>query len=279
MLNTIKLILRILKHGDYRNWNAIKSINEKVLIIGNGPSLKGVDLKSFQNHGIQLCCVNSFAAENEQFFKLRPRYYCAIDPDIYSDKPLDFEGNKKLYSALEKVDWEMTFICHRHQRLPINNDNIKYAYLPTTQCKDLPPSYFFYKHSVAGFGFQNVVNACLYYFITAEAEEILLIGIETDWHKELMVDKNNIVYRKKIHFYGEHLENVTESGIIGKGELYKYFEFYANTLKCFYLSSRYSAEMKTKVINLTLNSYVDCFKKMDPEVYLRGSTIDSSKSN
>lgn len=279
MLKIIKLILRIIKHGDYKNWNAIKPINEKVLIVGNGPSLNCVDLKSFSKQGIQLCCVNSFAAENEQFFALKPRYYCAIDPDIYSDKPLDSEGNKKLYSELEKVDWKMTFICHRHQRLPINNNNIKYAYLPATQCKDLPPSYFFYEHSIAALGFQNVINACLYYFITAKAKEILLIGIETDWHKELMVDINNIVYRKKMHFYGEHLENVTESGIIGKGELYRYFEYYAYTLKCFYLASRYADEMKTEVINLTVDSYVDCFNKMDHETYLRDRMIENGKNN
>ncbi len=271
MISKLKTLLRIVKHRDFRNWNKIKKTNDRILIVGNGPSVADINLEDFVKRGIQLCCVNSFAGEHDSFLSLRPKYYCAIDPDYYIDNPLNPEENKHLLQAFEKIDWDIYYICFRNQKLPINNKHIHYCYLPTSKSNDIKKCLFFLRHGMAAFSFQNVINACLYYFITAQAKDVLLIGIETDWHRELFVGEDNDVYRKKRHFYEEYneSENVTKSGIIAKGELYKYFEYYANTLKCFYYASIYARELGISITNFTMNSYVDCYDKKKYEDYFR----------
>lgn len=234
---------------------------EKIVICGNGPSLMKTNFDYFSSNGYQFACVNYFALSEDLFFRIKPKYYCCIDPALFSATPTD--QTRKLFAILERVDWDMVFIMPIGAKSNINNKNIKVVSINQNFMKNCPPKLQFslYKKNLAIVGYQNVIIGALYYFISMNVSEISLIGVETDFHRELFVGENNHVYRKCTHFYGEEVLDLQEKGEIKQGELYLYFCFYYLTLYQYYVMAQYAQHMKVKVYNLCLNSFIDVFEK------------------
>ena len=82
------------------------------------------------------------------------------------------------------------------------------------------------------------------------------------------VAEDNDVYREYVHFYGVERINVTKDGQIGKGELYKYFYFYYQTLLDFYNLSRFAQRHQSCIYNTCMGSYIDVFPKKNVEYFL-----------
>lgn len=245
----------------------------KVVICGNGPSIKLFPFSEFIDRGYKTCVVNYFPTDEELFFKIKPSFYVCVDPFFHSSIDELTDEEIKLVNSLNKVSWNMKYICYKKHHLPLNNPNISYSYINK--------NFFSYDYSKliknlldnnkATFGYQNVIIAAIYYFIMSEVDEVVLTGVENDWHRELVVDQNNDVFREMTHFYGNEKINVTELGEIKKGELFNYFKFYYLTLYQYYLLSKYAEDSKTKVVNSTVNSYIDVFSKMNPQEILHKS--------
>lgn len=232
----------------------------KVLIVGNGPSAAQTDLYAAKAAGYDLLCVNLFAVNREDFLQLKPRYYCAIDPEIYA--PGGASMLDALRALLERVDWPLTYICFPGQNPRVQNPCVKMVTIAENSYRGAWLRYPLYRHNLASLPLINVVGAALHFCLTGRADAVCLTGVESDWHRELVVDRNNIVYRDDTHFYGT--ERVLETGVsIAPGELYRYFEFYSITLRGFYDASRYAAAQKIDVYNLTPHSYIDVFQKRD----------------
>ena len=262
--------LRSILRGD-RSTPLKKQKNQKFLICGNGPSAATTDLAYYVQNGYELICVNFFATNDERFWTCKPGYYCCVDPGLFENSDESYIGSdvKKLFDALEKVTWDMVLLCRADSRVAITNPYIRIIRLNKnilvySDCDSNHKVMKLYSENKATCGYQNVIIAALFYCIGVEAAEILLTGIEMDFHKELVVDENNIVYRECKHFYGvEHL-NLIEKGEIRKGELYKYFFFYYNTLYQFYIMSQYAKHKGVRIINLCMSSFVDVFDKRKP---------------
>jgi len=238
------------------------NMGKKVVVIGNGPSAKLFPYNKYD--GYEMCCVNFFALDEERFFSIKPSYYCCIDP-VFSQKNSHIsEKVDKLFAILNRVNWNMVFICFNGSRIPITNKYIKIHYINNnyyggdiTKLKN----YLFNKNK-ASCGFQNVVVAAIYYFIMSKAAVIKLTGVENDWHRELTVDENNNVYRDITHFYGIERINLTQIGEIAKGELYKYFYYYYLTLYQYNILASYAKKNSVIIENTCLNSFIDVFDKV-----------------
>lgn len=236
---------------------------EKVIITGNGPSAKEFPFAKYQEQGYGICCVNFFALDEERFFSVRPRFYCCVDP-VYADPEFQkTEKCQKLIAILERVDWDLNFICYKDEHLPLNNKHIKFRFVnhnvlfgPFTNLKNR-----LYSRNMASCGFQNVMIAAVYYFIMSEADHILLTGVENNWHLELFVGEDNDVYRRDTHFYGTEVINLTQTGEIGKGQLYLYFDWYSLTLKQYESLAHMAKANNILVENTCLDSFVDAFPK------------------
>jgi len=161
------------------------------------------------------------------------------------------------------VDWELNFICYKDEHLTVNNDHIRYRFVNHNTYLGASPKVLNYlaSRNMASCGFQNVIVAATYYFIMTGAEHILLTGVENDWHLELFVGEDNDVYRKDTHFYGTELINLTQSGEIGKGQLYLYFEWYSTTLKQYAYLAQLAQTLNVPVENTCCDSFVDAFPK------------------
>lgn len=245
----------------------------KVVICGNGPSTKKFPFNDFLSLGYKFCVVNYFPTDEEMFFQVKPVYYVCVDPFFHSSIDELTEEEIKLVNSLNKVSWNMKYICFKNHHLPLNNPNICYDYI-NQNIISLGYSKMIKKlldENKAIFGYQNVIVAAIYYFLMSEIEEVVLTGVENDWHRELVVDQNNNVYREMTHFYGNERINVTELGEIKKGELFNYFKFYYLTLYQYNLLSQYAKDSKTAVVNSCVYSYIDVFCKKDPNEIICGN--------
>lgn len=241
--------------------------SESVLIVGNGPSMNDIDLHMISERDISILCVNWFATENETFFKCRPKYYCVIDPAFYNEDSKISPKIRQLFSILNKVDWDMTYICMAGQNTElIDNPHINIVYLTPIKYIGAIHKRSLYNKNKAHFGFQNVILASLFFCIASHVKCVYLCGVDSDWHRELFVDENNDVFRETRHFYGSEKVNLVKSGELkNRGEFYKYIGYYYTTMKEFYNSSKYAEENNVPVYNLTLKSYIDVFEKKKVE--------------
>lgn len=243
--------------------------DESILIVGNGPSVNNIDIHWMSEKNLSILCVNWFASESKMFFEIRPKYYCMIDPFFYHADNVQSPRVRNLYSNLNKVDWNMTYICLAGQNTEnINNTHIKIVYLTPIEYFGIIRKNALYNKNKANFGFQNVILASLFFCISSHAKCVYLCGVDSDWHRELFVDENNDVYRETVHFYGSEKYNITKNGQLNKGEFYKYIGYYYTTMKEFYNASKYAEVNNVPVYNLTLKSYIDVFEKKRVEEIL-----------
>lgn len=263
VMEALRYLLWLLRYRGSSKEEPGSNRGEKVIITGNGPSAKEFPFAKFQEQGYGICCVNFFALDEERFFSVKPRFYCCVDP-VYADPEFQkTEKCQKLISILERVDWDLNFICYKDEHLPLNNNHIKFRYVnhnvlfgPLTKGKNR-----LYSRNMASCGFQNVMIAAVYYFIMSEADHILLTGVENNWHLELFVGEDNDVYRRDTHFYGTEVINLTQTGEIGKGQLYLYFDWYSLTLKQYESLAHMAKANNILVENTCLDSFVDAFPK------------------
>lgn len=237
--------------------------NEKIILIGNGPSAKDFLLQN-ECKGYKYCCVNYFALDEDLFQLVKPNYYCIIDSMFYKKEFLEKEKKViELLKILEKVNWKMKIICYNGNKLPLNNKWIEYHYINENYIGGSvnKAKLYLFDHNMANCGFQNVIVAALFYFVMSNAKKIVLTGVENNWHNELIVDENNNVLRNDTHFYGKQLLNLTEQGEIGKGELYKYFQFYYLTLYEYSIIAEYAKKKGVSIFNSCQNSFIDVFEK------------------
>ena len=237
----------------------------KVVVCGNGPSTIKFPFKEYLGLGYDFCVVNFFPIDENLFFQIKPKYYVCVDPYFHSSISKLTKEEKKLVDVLNRVSWPIKYVCFKNHHLPLSNPNVTYDYINqnilsldyTKKIKKL------LDENKAIFGYQNVIAAAIYYFIMSKIDYVVLTGVENDWHRELVVDCNNDVYREMTHFYGNERINVTALGEIKKGELFNYFKFYYLTLYQYFLLSKYANDCKTKIVNTCVNSYIDVFSKKD----------------
>lgn len=272
MVSFTRWLYHYLKNG---RTSSLEIMNDKVVIVGNGPSLCDLPVDKMIDAKFEFCCVNFFAGNSPLFWKIKPKYYCCVDPGLFTNDFALSDDGKIFYSNLQKVDWEFHLITCDGRRFPINNDNIVYESINSNVYDGDFGKYRnrLFVRNKATCGYQGVVVAALYYFITRKAKEILLVGTDNDWHRELFVDENNDVIREDAHFYGQRKLNLTQIGEIKKGELYKYFYFYYVTLKQYSILAKYAEYNNVHVVNTCMKSYIDSFTKNDLDVCLLTSDL------
>ncbi len=244
-----------------------KNIDKKVILLGNGPSLKKIDIiKLSRNY--DMACVNWFACNNPDFFVIRPKYYFLIDPAFYHKNEKTFYDRKKqveeLTEVMNQVTWKMTIIAPQRNMLETNNRNITYSHISSSVVNgDMCKAYLhhLYDRNLAICGMQNVLCAALHFFIVKGFGKVYLAGVDFDEFKSYVVDERNHVLAVYKHFYGERIVDCTETNYIPLGSFYRWLGFYAKMMKEFHYVSEYATSKNVQIKNLTLNSYIDLFEK------------------
>lgn len=263
-----KLWLRVIRKKGfiYGDHSKPQKLGDKILLLGNGPSVKLFDEHRdfFADH--DLLVVNLFPVKNPEFWTLKPRYLCLLDPK-YVD-PIGYVKNTKevgyaedclaLVDALEKVDWQLTIISYASRAFPYKNQNISYVRLSNARINwvdmDINKKLFFKNWAIPNA--QGVIICALYFAEIFGFNEIGLLGVEESILNTLKVDSNNKMYRSTEYFYGNEKKYVP----------YTYELELATSLERF-RGCRFAAEMaegtNIKIINYTIDSYIQCFDKCD----------------
>ena len=261
---------------------SIKSINlenKRIFVLGNGPSLT----KDISNFTSYLKCedvmmVNQ-ALTSSLAFEIRPRYYTLMDPAYWGLYSEDENQNNRLLndivaleSALTKVNWHMNILaphsiykCRTNKSIKINNNKISVKLLNSmevTTFKFLQE--WIYKNSMGIPSGINVLIACLCCAIAIGYKEIFLIGADSNWHKQLLVDSNNNLYTYDTHYY--------------HSEAHKVYTPYTMAFVCNCITKAFSAyqelsHMKFKIINLSSNSMIDAFPRNTIKNIIGGGEI------
>ena len=242
-----------------------KSINDNIIILGNGPSLKEIDLDCLIKR-YDFACVNGFVNNYELFMKVKPKYYFLLDPAYFEESSpfRDISEIENINKAFRKVNWNMKLIIPQNRSLNISNKYIQYEYISTqTFFADRLKKfqYWLYRSNYATCGLRNVICGALHYFILYKFKTIYIAGVDMNEFKSFTIDERNHVIAHLSHFYGEEQIDLTENGRLPLGTFHIWLENYSKMLIQFHLYKEFANVQGVKIFNLTLNSFIDAFEK------------------
>jgi len=282
MLKTIISLLRIIRHS--KSVKLPLNQNKKILILGNGPSMKNQlekHLEFFLNQDV--LGVNSMA--KTQYYKMiKPKHYMLWDPVgcVVPKEKLSEEyamiQETQIEALVSNTEWEMNlFLPYQSKtneditkRLK-SNKNINIVYLNNIEFEGIHKlKYFCWKKCLAGPSAVNILIMALYLAINLKYKEIYLFGAEHTWFKNLEVSDENILYLEDEHYYDKQGESVkrvlygSENGDYGKEyqKMPNLFWLYFLGFREYHKIQEYSKIMGANIYNATPKSFIDAFLKV-----------------
>lgn len=274
-MRSIISVLRILYHSKYEKIQHVEP-NRRLIVCGNGPSL-GKQLEENQEvfQANDVLCVNMFST-TEYFFKIKPRYYCMIDPDCFADsETITEDGRKQIdaaWAALERADWEMELILPRYfkksrylqERVRTLSINVRYLNMETFSGWGFLQDFFLKKQLCAPMA-QTVLITAIYYGLCRGYKQIVLLGAESNWFKELEVDENNQVYINDSHYYGKNNRRLLMAAGGRTLSIAEGLESDARAFRQYMFLASYAIKRKCAIYNATPNSMLDAFLRIEVE--------------
>lgn len=211
-----------------------KSNSNTCFILGNGPSIKDVDIKLITNY--DAFTVNYFH-KSEQSSLLNSKYHIFVDELFYEGEGLEYTKN------LIQSKKELSFFVRHHAYNKFSEffdrDNIFYMYQKKVQVG-----------KKINCDITKNSDACINVLISA-IEIAIFLGYKKIYL--LGCDYNSYCSNTDSHFYKD---NTVKKINIGD-EL----RYYALAHKHLYALQDYSEEKGINIINLTKNSLIDAFEK------------------
>lgn len=260
---TVKSIVKLMFQS--RRSFVTKADGERVIIMGNGPSLN----ETIENHidilkTTPAIAVN-FAANAPQFTMLRPRYYVLADPHFFVNKQ-DINVAKLMSNLSELVDWTMTLFVPnlvKKHNITITNKNISIEYFNMVGVEGF--QWFENFAFSRGYGMprpRNVLIPSIMIAMQMGYKEIYITGADHSWTKTLSVNENNEVISIQPHFYKE---DEKEQKRIRTDYLHYplhqiIYSFYV-AFKSYFVIQRYAKNRKIDIYNSTPESFIDAFPR------------------
>lgn len=237
----------------------------KILILGNGPSLrKSIDLDSSYFSENELMVVNNFC-ESDLFWSLRPKFYILIDPIYFREQTEPFyqEEVDKFINLIINIDWEIFMFVpvefkKSDTRRKIKNKNITFIYInvvPVDGFKSV--RHFIYKMNMGMPRPQNVLNAAIFTAINIGFHTIELYGADHSWSIDVRVNDKNEPCIVDGHFYDKnHNLRVLPGFTIGS-----LFEAFSLLFQSHKILAEYAQDCNVNIINCTPNSFIDAYTR------------------
>ena len=243
--------------------------DKKLLIIANGPSSKDfIDRLQIRDDNTEYLCMNNLCyEEQENFWKIKPKYYCAIDPTYWLNQPQYKHIIEGFMGAMEKVDWDMYLITSAMGSLKINNPHIHMIYItPVEICGNKPWMQYLYKRNWSMPSMMNVSIAAVYFGVTWQFSEVRFVGIEFTNFTSIHVNKDNRIYLGDCHSYGKDIIYEDTSWYFGK--VTDFWKVCITVFDAFTAIRDLAEKEGIKMINLSPESMLDMFPKENYEEFL-----------
>lgn len=251
-------------------------VKKNALILANGPSLADfIEKHSGSFREFDLWAMNHFA-ETDQFNSFQPGHFVLIDPMLWLkevDEKYQTKRAKLIKALVDNTKWQMilhlpykakssaSFLTHFE-----NHQFIELSFFNDTPVGGFPViRHAFYKLNLGMPRPNNVLIPSIFLCINERYKRILLSGVDHSWFPHIRVDENNNVLVNEKHFYDEKTSTESTMHKRGKGKmsLTRLLQQYMNVFRSYEYLERYSRGNSVEILNLTVNSYVDAFKKVD----------------
>lgn len=240
----------------------IGRLHDELVVLGNGPSLKNfLEKKSAFLEGKDLMCVN-YAVESPRFEELKPRYYIAVDPVVYSASEID----RAFGNLARKTAWELhLFVPSRYRKMTAwrealrDNPHIHVHLINITPVEGVDAICFpLYRCRLGMPRPRNVLIPSLMCGLWMGYRTIYTAGVEHTWHLQLRVDEQNRLMIDDRHFYNADSENVRRHGRFRMDTLFRslYIVFAS-----YHTIQRFSQRLGARIYNVTEGSFIDAFER------------------
>lgn len=295
MNSFIQTGLSIAKIAIKSSFSLPKSANlpNKLAIVGNGPSASLFienQLSKSESDRVPLFCINGMGA-TENFKQLKPSFYLCLDHAWYNFNEENFNNPEthfrcktdpgfasiqeminNTWKSIFEANWEITLFIPQVYRNTfivnkINHSHLKIQFFNYTVVKGF--TWFenwAYSMKLGSPQCENVINSCIVNAINFGAKEIYLTGIDHTFHRNIIVDDNNVLQVQESHFYGDSPKRhpLIHSAGKQKNTPVKLHEFFKSQTRLHLSYSRLQQFAKykgVKIFNSAPGSYVDEFER------------------
>jgi hypothetical protein len=248
----------------------------KIIILGNGPSLNDTLRKSQQAiRKEDLLCVNAFSLAKE-YTELQPRYYVIADPQFWRSNPIEGVNDycdSIINAVVEKTTWPLTLFApydacrylHKGHVL-FSNLNIKIIFYNKTTVRGFNWfSHFCYKRQLGMPRPQNVLVPSIMLALNMGYKEVYITGADHSWHETLEVNNENILCIKQFHFYEKdetiELKPIRDVFTGRQFFIHQQFESLVITFKNYHIIEHYAKSIGIKIYNASAKSFIDAFER------------------
>lgn len=244
-----------------------KAEGDTMIVLGNGPSLNDAISKDFEILKRYPSMAVNFAANSDEYLRLRPRYYVLADPHFFTSNGSD-DNVTKLYNRIsELTEWTMTLYIpaeySKRFRLPYTNKNISVCGYNCVGIEGFPSfeNFAFNK----GLGMprpRNILIPALMIAMQMSYHRILICGADHSWSRTLSVDDDNRVVSVQPHFYKDNeREHERVAQVYGNVKLHEIFRSYYIAFKSYHTIKRYADSKNIEIYNTTPGSFIDAFPR------------------
>lgn len=270
---------RYIKRLQKKNISTIRQISkqsERLIVIGNGPSLT----KSIEIYKEIICkydciAVNHFC-ESNYYKELKPKYYLLADPaffgklETYADWLCEKIGGF-ITSFVSNTTWDINLIVPNCaigsgfiEEIQKNNFIHPYYYNPYNLVQNNEKNEFlFWDKNLIAPPAHTCLNTCVWLGIFLRYKEIYILGADSNWIETTYVDqKTNELYRNDIHFNGQRrLKLFKDSAGKIPISLSEELSCQSNTFKNYSELNSYAGFAGVKVYNASEYSLIDAFER------------------
>ncbi len=247
-----------------RGLTRMERSSDEIVVLGNGPSLRILlDEHADFLAGKELLAVN-YAVQSPSYETLRPRYYVAIDPVVFSDEAFC----KRLFEPLaEKTVWPLElFVPYNVRRekkwkaILSNNPFITIHYINTTPVAGadwiaMP----LFRRRLGMPSPRNVLVPSLMVALWAGFRTVYTAGVDHSWHLQLRVDDQNRLMINDTHYYDASDPGYTRHGTFTVGMLFRSLSLAFNS---YHTVNRFARRLGRRIVNITPGSFIDAFERM-----------------
>lgn len=242
-----------------------------LVVMGNGPSLRGlIDSGALDGAEADLLAVN-FAANAEEFYWLRPRYYVIADPHFFRSAE-DPNVARLTESLRRKVDWDMTLFVPAGVSGQVMIDNPSVTVMPYN-CVGVEGAWWLCRRAFAARrGMprpRNVLIPSLMLGLWMGYRTIAVAGADHSWMRTLEVNGNNEVVSVQPHFYEEDEHETARVTAVYRGvRLHEVIGSFYVAFKAYHVIERWARSIGARIVNVTPGSFIDAFERGEPGDFL-----------
>ncbi len=274
VFSLLKVVLKSSFKNGFKNYTP--SSNNKILLLGSGPSLNQT-LLEYKNELINydLLAFNNFSVTH-QYEDLKPNYYLVHSPIFFQNEGVsEFYINMRneIFNSIEnKTNWKLYLIVpffakksHFFQEfVKRNKTKISFLYFNMTPIEGLKSiNNFLFKLKLGTPRPHNVLIPSILCSIHMEYEEIYIVGADHNWFSEFSTTDQNVVLINQKHFYDETSSKPEpmKDYIVRPRRMHEILHKFQLTFYGYFVLKDFAESQKVKIYNASEYSLIDAFER------------------